>query len=156
MFTEEELQKVEEIKSHYPTNLAAIMSVLHLYHDKYHYISLEGMQYIASLLNIPAENVLGVISFYEMYHDRPIGTYNLQVCTNVSCMLRDSDMVLDVIKEKLGVSSGDTTSDKKFTVHEVECLGSCGTAPMMSVNKDYHENLTREKVEQLIDQLRAH
>lgn len=155
MFTEEELKKVEEIKSRYPTTQAALMSVLHLYQDKYHFVSLEGMHYISSLLNVSVENILGVISFYEMYHDHSIGKYNLQVCTNVSCMLRNSDLVLDVIKQKLGVGPGETTSDRKFTVHEVECLGSCGTAPVMSVNKEYYENLTSEKISELIDTLIA-
>lgn len=155
MFTEAELKKVEEIKSHYPTTQAALMSVLHLYQDKYQFVSLEGMQYISSLLHIPVEHILGVISFYEMYHDHPLGKYNLQVCTNVSCMLRDSDMVLDVIKKKIGVGPGETTADRKFTVHEIECLGSCGTAPMMSVNKEYHENLTPENISSLIDSLIA-
>jgi len=155
MFTQEELAKVEELKSHYPENLAAVMGVLHMMQDKYGYISHEGAQYVADLLGIPAEHVFGVISFYEMYHEHPLGKYNLQVCTNVSCMLRNSDMVLDIIRQRLGVGPGETTGDKLFTVHEVECLGSCGTAPMMSVNKDYHENLTPESVNKLIDDLLA-
>lgn len=155
MFTQEELKQVEYIKTRYPTSQAAVMPVLHMMQDKYRFISLEGVEYVASLLDIPPEHVLGVISFYEMYHDHPHGIYHLQVCTNVSCLLRDSDMVLEVIREKLGIGPGETTPDKKFTLHEVECLGSCGTAPMMSVNKDYHENLTRESVASLIESLRA-
>ena len=155
MFTTEELQTVEAIRARYPTSLAALMPVLHFYQDKYQYVSLEGMQYISRLLDVPVEHILGVVTFYEMYHEHPLGKFNLQVCTNVSCLLRDSDMVLDVIRKKIGIGPGETTADKKFTVHEAECLGSCGTAPMMSVNKDYHENLTRENVSTLIDQLLA-
>lgn len=155
MFTEQELAKVEELKSHYPTNQAAVMGVLHMMQDKYGYIDTERCAYVAGLLDLPVEHVYGVISFYEMYHEHPLGKFNLQVCTNVSCLLRNSDMVLDVIRERLGVGPGETTKDGLFTVHEIECLGSCGTAPMMSVNKDYHENLTRESVNKLIDDLMA-
>ncbi len=155
MFTEEELRKVQEIRSHYPTAQAAVMSVLHLYQDKYGYISHEGMQYVAELLGIPVEHVLGVVTFYEMYHDHPIGKFHLQVCTNVSCLLRDSDAVLETISKRLGIGPGETTEDGKFTVTEVECLGSCGTAPMMSVNKEYKENLTPETINEIIDALLA-
>ncbi|MBR9978137.1 MAG: NAD(P)H-dependent oxidoreductase subunit E [Bacteroidetes bacterium] len=155
MFTEEELQQVEEIKSHYPTNLSAVMGALHLYQDKYGYVSDEGISYVAKLLEIPEEHVLGVVSFYEMFHQHPTGKYKLQVCTNVSCMLCNSDMVLRSIKEKIGIGIGEMTEDGLFSVHEVECLGSCGTAPVISVNKLYHDKLTPEKINELIDTLKA-
>ena len=155
MFSEEELKKVDEIKSHYPTNLSAVMGVLHIYQDKYGHISDEGISYVAKLLEVPEENVLGVVTFYEMYHQHQTGKYKLQVCTNVSCMLRGSDMVLKTIRDKIGIGIGEMTDDGLFSVHEAECLGSCGTAPMMSVNKDYHENLTPEKINELIDTLKA-
>ncbi len=155
MFSEEELKQVEELKSHYPTNLSAVMGVLHMYQDKYGHISDEGITYVANLLEVPEENVLGVVTFYEMYHQHKTGKYKLQVCTNVSCMLRGSDMVLQTIKDKIGIGIGEMTDDGLFSVHEAECLGSCGTAPMMSVNKDYHENLTPETINELIDALKA-
>ena len=147
MFSEEEIQKVEELKSHYTSNLSAVMGTLHMMQDKYGMISDEAITYVAKLLDVPEEKVLGVVTFYEMYHQ--------QVCTNVSCMLRGSDMVLQTIKDKIGIGIGEMTDDTVFSVHEAECLGSCGTAPMMSVNKDYHENLTPEKINELIDALKA-
>lgn len=153
LFTPEELQKVEEIKSRYPTRLGAVMGVLHMVQDKFGFISVERMQEVADLLVIPVENVLGVVSFYEMYHEHPVGKYNLQVCTNISCLLRNSDLVLATLKERLGIEPGEVTADGKFGIHEVECLGSCGSAPMMSVNKKYEESLTREKVNKIIDEL---
>jgi len=153
-FTQEELAKVDEIRSRYPTAQAAVMGVLHLFMDRHGWISSEGERYVAELLGIPAEQVHGVGSFYEMYHGHPLGRYNLQVCTNVSCMLRGSDMVLRTLRELLGIGPGETTPDGLFTIHEAECLGSCGSAPMMSVNKDYYENLTPEKIRTLIDDLR--
>ena len=155
MFTEEELQQVQEIRSHYPTNLAAVMGVLHMVQDKYGYISDEAITAVAKLLDIPEENVLGVVTFYEMYHQHPTGKYKLQVCTNVSCLLCGSDMVLKTIKDKIGIGIGETTADGLFSVHEVECLGSCGTAPVISVNKEYHEKLTPESINALIDNLKA-
>jgi len=155
MFTPEELQKVEEHKSHYPEPMAAIMGVLHMYQDKYGYISDEGAKYIADLLHVPVENILGVITFYDMYHRHPLGKHVLHVCTNVSCLLCGSDMVQKTLRERLGIGLGETTPDKMFTIHEAECLGSCGTAPMISVNKKYHENLNPEKINALIDALIA-
>ncbi|MAT39925.1 MAG: NAD(P)H-dependent oxidoreductase subunit E [Ectothiorhodospiraceae bacterium] len=155
MFTEQELAHVEELKSRYPEKQAAIMGVLHIMQDKYGYIDEERATYVAELLELPPEHVLGVISFYEMYHDHPTGKYKLQVCTNVSCMLRNSDMVIATIKERLGIAMGEQTEDGLFSLHEAECLGSCGTAPMMSVNKDYHENLTPESINAAIDSIYA-
>lgn len=155
MFTEEELKKVEEIRSHYPTNLGAVMGVLHMYQDKYGVVDQEGVSYVAKLIDVPEENVLGVVTFYEMYHQHPTGKYKLQVCTNVSCMLCNSDMVLRTILEKIGIGIGEMTADGMFSVHEVECLGSCGTAPVLSLNKQYHEHLTPEKIHELIDTLKA-
>lgn len=155
MFTEEELQKVKEIRSHYPTNLAAVMGVLHMYQDKFGYVAEEGIAYVARVIDVPVEHVLGVATFYEMYHQHPTGKHKLQVCTNVSCMLCDSDMVLRTIKEEIGIGIGEMTEDGMFSVHEVECLGSCGTAPVVSVNKQYVENLTPEKIHELIVTLKA-
>ncbi len=155
MFTEEELQQVQDIRSHYPTNLAAVMGVLHMVQDKFGYISDEAITSVAKLLDIPEENVLGVVTFYEMYHQHPTGKYKLQVCTNVSCLLCGSDMVLKTIKDKIGIGIGETTADGLFSVHEVECLGSCGTAPVISVNKEYHEKLTPESINALIDNLKV-
>lgn len=155
MFTEEELQKVKEIRSHYPTNLAAVMGVLHMYQDKFGYVAEEGIAYVAKVIDVPVEHVLGVATFYEMYHQHPTGKHKLQVCTNVSCMLCNSDMVLRTIKEEIGIGIGEMTEDGMFSMHEVECLGSCGTAPVVSVNKQYHENLTPEKIHELIVTLKA-
>ena len=155
MFTEEELKKVEEIKSHYPENRAAVMGVLHMYQDKYGHIPDEGVLYVAGLLDLPEEHVLGVATFYEMYHQHPTGKFKLQVCTNVSCMLCNSDMVLDTIKSKIGIGIGETSEDGRFSVHEAECLGSCGTAPVISVNKTYYQSLTPEKINTILDKYAA-
>jgi NADH:ubiquinone oxidoreductase subunit E len=88
-----------------------------------------------------------------MYYKKPVGRHHLQVCTNVSCMLRGSDGIVRTIEDRLGIGLGETTTDRKFTLDEVECLASCGTAPMMQVNDDYHENLDPEKTLELIERL---
>jgi NADH-quinone oxidoreductase subunit E len=153
MFTDEELRQVDEIRSHYPTPLGAVMGLLHMLQDKYGHISGEAVTYTADLLGIPPENVLGVVSFYEMYHEHPTARFDLQVCTNVSCLLRGSDAVLEALRRRLGIGLGERTADGRFMIHEAECLGSCGTAPVLSLHKKYHENLTPEKVDALVDQL---
>ena len=154
MFTEENLQKVEEIKKRYPKQMAAVLPVLWLAQEQFGWISEEIMHYVAGLLDVPFSHILGVVTFYTMYNTKPVGKYHIQVCANVSCMLRGSDNLVEHLERKLGVRVGETTSDKMFTLDEVECLGSCGTAPMMQVNDDYYDNLTAEKVNRLLDEFR--
>lgn len=155
MFTEENVKKVEEIKKRYPTTMAALLPVLWIAQEQFGWISEEVMHYVADLLALPFEHVLGVVTFYTMFNRKPVGKYHLQVCANVSCMLRGSDNLVEYLERKLGVRTGETTPDKMFTLSEVECLGSCGTAPMMQVNNDYYENLTAAEVDHILDQFRT-
>jgi NADH-quinone oxidoreductase E subunit len=152
-FTEENLRKIDEIKSHYPTADSALLPVLWLAQEQFGWISLEVMQYIGDLLNIPYERVYGVVSFYTMFNKKPVGKYHLQVCTNVSCMLRGAYEILEHICKKLNILVGETTPDKKFTVTEAECLGSCGTAPMLQLNNYFKENLTKDNIDKLLEEL---
>lgn len=152
MFTQDELKKVEEIKTHYLDNKSALLPVLWMIQEKYGWISIDSMKYVGDLLNVPYEHIHGVVSFYTMFNEKPVGKYNLQICTNVSCMLRGGYELYKYVSEKLGIKNKETTSDGMFTIEEVECLGSCATAPMMQVNnKEYYENLTNEKVDELIN-----
>ncbi len=112
------------------------------------------MLYVASLLDQPPASVLGVVSFYNMYNQKPVGKYHLQVCTNLSCMVRDAYKIYERLCERLGVHPGENTPDGMFTVTEVECLGSCGTAPVVQINNDYHENMSVEKMEELLGRLK--
>lgn len=152
-FTEENLAKIDGILKKYPTKKAAVMPVLYVGQLQNGWISGEVMKEVASLLEITTEDVLGVVTFYTMYHQKPAGKYHLQVCTNVSCMLRGAYDIYDQIKEKLNINNGGVTEDSVFSLEEVECMGSCGTAPMIAVNEDYYENLDKEKVDQLITRL---
>lgn len=155
LFNEEELKKIEEIKSRYPNPQAALLPVLWMVQEKEGWISEDSMRYAGDLLNVTYEHVLGVITFYTMFNKKPRGKYHLQICTNVSCMLRGGYDLFKMASEKLGIKNNETTSDNMFTIEEVECLGSCGTAPMIQVNnKEYYENLTVESFEKLIDEFK--
>ena len=152
-FSEESLRRAREVIERYPTRRAALMPVLWLAQREFGYLSTEVMEHVSELMELPLSWVSGVATFYSMYYKKPVGKYHLQVCTNVSCMLRGSDDIVRTIEERLGIGLGETTADRKFTFDEVECLASCGTAPMMQVNDDYHENLDRERTLELIEKL---
>ncbi len=147
------LEEYHRIVRKYPAKRAAIMPVLWLAQKEFGHLSAEVQQYVADLMGFPLAWVSGLASFYTMYYKKPIGRYHLQVCTNVSCMLRGSDDILRVIQERLKVGLGETTADGKFSLDEVECLASCGTAPMMQVNEDFHEGLTAQSTLELIERL---
>lgn len=152
-FSEENLRKIDEIKTRYPDNHSALMPVLWLAQEQFGWISTEVMEYVGKLLSIPVEHILGVVKFYTMYNSKPIGRKHLQVCTNVSCMLRGGYEFLDYISMKLNIKPGETSLDGGFTLTEVECLGSCGTAPMMQVNNYFEENLSKDKIDIIISEL---
>jgi NADH-quinone oxidoreductase subunit E len=154
MFTRENLAKIDALKARYPTTKAMTLPVLWIAQEQFGWISPETMRYVAELLNLPVHHIYGVITFYTMFNTKPVGKHHLQVCTNVSCQLRGADRISRHLCNRLGVRVGETTSEKKFTITEVECLGSCGTAPMMRVNDDYHENLTEDKIDQLLTEFR--
>ncbi len=153
-FSDLELQKIENLKTRYLKPDSVILEVLYLLQEKYGYITREGMKYAADLLGITEEHVLGVVTFYSMFNTKPVGKYHLQVCTNVSCMLKGAYDLLKKLEAELGIKKGETTPDGLFTISEVECLGSCGTAPVIQVNDDYYENLNEEKLKQLINELK--
>jgi NADH-quinone oxidoreductase E subunit len=152
-FSSGALEEYQRIVRSYPAKRAAIMPVLWLAQKEFGHLSAEVQQYVADLMGFPIAWVSGLASFYTMYYKKPIGRYHLQICTNVSCMLRGSDDILRVIEERLKVGLGETTADGKFSLDEVECLASCGTAPMMQVNEDFHENLTPQSTLELIERL---
>lgn len=155
LFTEDEIKKIEEIITHYERKQSALLPVLWMVQEKNGWISKESILEVADLLDLPAEHIFGVVTFYTMFNDKPKGKFHLQVCTNVSCMLRGGMELYQYISDKLGLKNKETTEDGMFTIEEVECLGSCGTAPMMQVNnEDYYENLTKEKIDKLIEHFR--
>ena len=152
-FSEESLQEYERIVARYPSRRAAIMPVLWLAQRDFGYLSVEVQEYVAQLMGFPLAWISGLASFYTMFYKKPVGRHHVQVCTNVSCMLRGSDEIVRCIEDRLRIGLGETTADGKFTLDEVECLASCGTAPMMQVNEKYHENLDPKATLELIDRL---
>jgi NADH-quinone oxidoreductase E subunit len=145
--------KFETIVSRYPVRRAAIMPTLWLAQEEFGYLSLEVMEYVAALLALSPAFVASVASFYTMYYKKPMGQHHVQVCRNLSCSLVGADRIIDCLRKRLGIEVGETTADGKFSLSEVECLASCGTAPMMQVNDDFWENLTPERTLELIDRL---
>ncbi len=153
-FTEENLARIEASRKKYPTSLAAVMDSVYIGQEQNGYISDEVMQEIAKILEIDTVDVLGVVTFYTMYFQKKMGRHHVQVCTNVSCMLRGAYEIFDAVKDKLGIGNMEVTEDGKFSLEEVECMGACGYAPMIAVNEDFYENLTKEKVLEILDSLK--
>ena len=153
-FTEENIKRIETAREKYPTALAAIMDTIYIAQEQNGFISNEVMEEIANVLGVDKVNVLSVVTFYTMYHTKPVGQYHVQVCTNVSCMLRGAYEIWDGIKDKLGLDHMKVSPDGKFSIEEVECMGACGYAPMIAVNEDFYENLNKEKVFEILDSLK--
>jgi NADH-quinone oxidoreductase E subunit len=151
---DENLQRVQEVVKKYPHPQAAVMPALYIAQEQNGYITNEAMKEVAGVLGMDAEDVLGVASFYTMFHKKPVGKYHVQVCTNVSCMLKGGYELWKTVLDKLDIKEGEVTTDMKFSVEEVECMGACGGAPMIAVNDDYYENLSKEKVLELIESLK--
>jgi NADH-quinone oxidoreductase E subunit len=153
-FTPENKDRINKEIAKYPVKKPAVMATLYIAQEQNGYISNEVIKEVAAILEMTAEEVLGVVTFYTMYFQKPMGKHHIQVCTNVSCMLRGGYEIWNQVKEKLSIDNMNVTDDQKFSIEEVECMGSCGTAPMLAVNEDYYENLTKEKVEELINSLK--
>jgi NADH-quinone oxidoreductase E subunit len=154
MLTEENLKKVEELRKRYPTSQAALLPVLWIAQEQEGWISEDMMRHVGTLLNLPFGHVLGVVTFYTMYNSAPKGKYHIEVCTNVSCMLRGSDKILEAVEHRCAAKPGQTSADGKWSVSEVECMGACGGAPMLAIGEEYYENLTPEKTERLLASLK--
>lgn len=157
-FSEQQLNKVNEIIARYPEGKqkSALIPILHIAQDEFGgWLDAPVMDYVAGILHILPIEVYEVATFYSMFNMKPVGKHLLEVCRTGPCMLNGSDEIIDYIKEKLGISEGETTPDGLFTLKPAECLGACGYAPMMQLGKFFREHLTKEKVDQLIDELRA-
>lgn len=133
---------------------SAVIPALTLVQDQEGYLSNPMMDAVAAYLNMPAIAVYEVATFYSMFDLKPRGKHKICVCTNVSCMLRGSEKVVDHLKKKLKIDFNETTEDKAFSLHHVECLGACGGAPAMMLDKTYHENLTPERIDAILDKVR--
>jgi NADH-quinone oxidoreductase subunit E len=153
-FSPETFKRFEETVSRYPKKEAAMLPVLYLAQQEFGYLSAEAIEYVARLMGQSPAQVHGVVSFYTMYNMKPIGRHHIQVCRTLSCALGGAEKITGFIKKKLALEVGQTTADGRFTLSEVECLASCGTAPMMQINDDYYESLNEEKVTEILESLK--
>ncbi len=153
-FSPDKLSRVNELISRYPHKEAAVLPVLYLAQEEFGYLSPESIEYVAKLMGIPMARLYGTVSFYSLLYMKPMGRHHIQVCRTFPCALLGAEKITNSIKKKLGIDIGETTADGKFTLSEVECLASCGTAPMMQINDKYYENLSEEKTEAILKDLK--
>ena len=156
-FSPDTLALAQKLMKRYPEGKqkSAVIPILHLAQAEFDgWLSPEVMTYVASIIRIQPIEVFEVASFYSMFNLKPVGKCNLEICRTSSCWLLGAEDVVRHIEKRLGIKEGETTPDGMFTIKTVECLGSCGTAPMMQVGADYYENLTLEKVDQLLDRMK--
>ena len=144
-----------EIVARYPVSKrSAALMVLHLLQETYGFISNEAIAWAAQKLDLQPINLLELVTFYPMFRQKPVGRYHVKVCRTLSCALGGAGKLTAFIKQKLGIEPGQTTPDGRYTLTEVECLASCGTAPMMQVNDDYYENLSEQRVTEILESLK--
>ncbi|EQB63475.1 MAG: NADH dehydrogenase I subunit E [candidate division Zixibacteria bacterium RBG-1] len=155
ILSEKTQKKILAEKNKYPQPKTAILPALYAVYEEFGYLSNETMKETGELLNIPFLEIVEVASFYTMFPKKPTGKYFLQVCTNLSCALLGAEDLVKHLEEKLKVKTGQVTPDGVFSIGRVECLGSCGTAPMLQVNNlHFQEDLTKEKVDKLLEELK--
>jgi len=153
VFSQDSEKEIGKILTRYPVKQSALLPLLHLAQDQEGYVTPEAMEEIGRRLDVSPAYVQSVCTFYTMYHTKPVGKYVILFCHNISCQLLGADDLLAYTAKKLGIEVGGTTSDKKFTLLREECLAACCGGPMMRVNEIFHEFLTREKIDQILDSL---
>ncbi len=153
MLSETACRQIQALMAMYPRKRSALIPALELAQKEAGHISAEIVGEIAQMFSLSPNEVNEVASFYTMLYQKPVGKYVLQVCTNISCLLCDAEEIMEHLTQRLGIRPGETTPDKKFTLIEVECLGSCGTSPVVQINDRYYENLTPQKLDQILDSL---
>ena len=151
-FSEEFESRFTEMLTHYPTKRSVLVPTLLYAQDEVGYLSDDVIVELANRLELTELDVRNVISYYSMLVTKPRGKYNVQVCTNIACMLRGGEEILTHCKNKLGIGHKGTTQDGLFSLEEVECIGACSWAPAAQVNYDFHENLTPEKMDRVLDE----
>lgn len=148
-------RRVDEIVARYPHPQAAMLPVLWVVQGERGWIPVEAMEWVADRLGCSPATVQSVVRFYTMFDEQPVGRWKLQVCRTLSCELMGARRIIDHLRDRLGIEPGETTADGLFTLQEVECLASCGTAPMLQCNLKFYENLTPERVDALLEELRG-
>jgi NADH-quinone oxidoreductase subunit E len=155
MLSKESLNAVQREVAKYPADRksSAVMAALRIAQEQHGWLSVELMDFVAELLEMRPIEVYEVATFYSMYEMKPVGRHKICVCTNISCMLRGSDEVVRHLENRLGIRMGETTADGRFTLKEVECLAACVGAPMFQIDKTYYENLTPDRIDDILGSL---
>jgi NADH-quinone oxidoreductase subunit E len=154
-FSPDNLVTALEIVGRYPVAKSATIPLLHLAQEQDGYVADDAMEHIAELVGTTPAQVLGTCSFYEMFKREPVGTYLVNICTNISCQIMGGEELLHHAEHTLGIKAGSTTTDGLFTIEDVECIAACTEAPCLQVNYRYRHRITLEEFDQLIDDLRA-
>jgi len=152
-FSAEIEAEIDRHLAKYPVMRSAILPLMFIVQRERGYLDPPGVLYLANRLSLRVTDIWEVATFYSMINTDPVGKYHIQVCKTLSCKIRGAGKITEHCANKLGIKPGETTADGRFTLSEVECLGSCGTAPMFQINFDYHEDLTPEKVDQILGSL---
>ena len=153
-FVFKDMVKVENILSNYPDKKSATLPLLHLAQSQDGYITTGAINTIADMVGSHPAVVMDCVSFYSMFDTKPPGRHKVQICQTLSCSLNGADSLVDHFESKYNIKPGETTEDKKFSLFKVECLGSCGTAPVVQIDNDYHEGLSKEKFNTLLESLK--
>ncbi|WP_423908017.1 NADH-quinone oxidoreductase subunit NuoE [Candidatus Spongiihabitans sp.] len=155
LLSDASLREIDNELAKYPPDRrqSALLAALRIAQDEHNWLSEELIEYVAEVIGVPPVRAFEVATFYSMYDLKPVGRHKISVCTNISCMLRGCDEVVAHLQNKLGIGFGETTDDGKFTLKEVECLAACAGAPMMQIGRDYHENLSPEKIDAILQAL---
>lgn len=154
ILNEASVAEIKEKMARYPRRKSAVLPALTVAYRQEGHLNAEIYREISTIIKIPYIEIAEAASFYTMFPKEPVGKYLIQVCHNISCALLGADSLIGYLESKLGIKKGETTPDNLFTLISVECLGSCTTAPMMQINDEYYENLTRQKVDQILEDLR--
>jgi len=153
MLSQTACRQIQILMDKYPRKRSALIPALQLAQKEAGDLSLGIMLEIAGMFSLTPNEVNEVASFYTMLHKQPVGKYVIQVCTNISCLLCNAELIMDHLVRRLGIRPGQTSPEMKYTLVEVECLGSCGTSPVVQINDDYYEDLTVEKLDKILDSL---
>jgi NADH-quinone oxidoreductase subunit E len=150
------IPEFEKLRERFPEGFESslVLPCLRRIQEDRGYVADPDIEELAAYLGVPQIQIEEVLSFYTQFRRKPVGRWHLQMCHNVSCSMRGAERLLDHVQKRIGVGPGETTPDGRFTLSTVECLGSCGTAPMMMVNEAYHENLTSERLDELLEGLK--
>lgn len=146
-------RRLEDLKKRYPVERSAIMPALFIAQEELGYINSQAIAWVAERLSLPPVQVMEVATFYTMYYQKPVGRYHIQVCRTLSCALRGSKQIVERLKQRFNLRAGEVSPDGMWSYEEVECLGSCGSGPMCEINDRYFENLTPEKLDEILSRI---